>query len=90
MATQNRTVDSEYVLIASDTESFFISIPSIKGAIVEVATSDTETEPTVNGHELSGREKNTLSRDNLSGFVYARSKSGLPTNIILDVWTPTP
>lgn len=86
MATQNITLGSDYTLIASDSQNFFLSVPRI-GDIVEVATSDTEVIPTENGHELTTRDLRFLDRTRLgSGFVYARSKSGVPVNIRVDTW----
>lgn len=91
MATQNITLGSDYVLIAADTQSFFLSIPKLNDAAVEVATSDSEVAPTVLGHEFTGRKAESPSRTLLgAGFVYARSKSGAPISVRLDVWTPSP
>ena len=88
MATQNVTLSKRYVMIASDTQNFFLSLPWLTGATIEVATSDTQTVPTVMGHELTGRETESINRTLIGpGFVYARSKSGTPLEVRLNVWT---
>ena len=88
MATQNITLSSEYTLIATSTQNFFLSLPWLTGATVEVATSDTEVAPTVLGHEFTGRESESVNRALIgTGFVYARSKSGVPLGVRLNIWT---
>ena len=88
MATRNITLTSEYTLIATSTQSFFLSLPWLTGATIEVATSDAEVVPSVAGHEFTGRESESVNRALIgTGFVYARSKSGVPLVVRLNVWT---
>ena len=87
MATQNKEIGRTYTLIANSSQNFFVTLPWTTNAKIEVATSDTEVAPTVNGHELSGRETESINRAIIGpGFVYARCKSGNNRSIILNVW----
>lgn len=87
MATQNPEIGTTYTLIANSTQNFFLTLPWNTNAKVEIATSDTQVIPTVKGHELSGRETESINRAVIGpGFVYARCKSGSNRAIILNVW----
>ncbi len=87
MATQNTEITSIYTLIANSTQNFFLTLPWTTNAKIEIATSDTEVVPTVSGHELSGRETESMNRAIIGpGYVYARCKSGNNRSIILNVW----
>lgn len=87
-ATQNILLDKDYQLIATDAEDFFLSLPWTIAATIEVATTDSgSSAPLVRGHELTGTAIESINRNVIGpGYVYAKSKTGIPLTIVLNVW----
>lgn len=90
MATQNVALTRTYSLIANNLQNFFLTLPWTTGAVIEIATADSEVVPVMRGHEISGKERGSISRVDVGpGYVYARCKSGSTRTVILNVWAIT-
>lgn len=88
--TQNITLGKDYQLIATNAEDFFLSLPWIIGATVVVATTDSDSVAPVSdlrGHELTGTAIESINRNVIGpGYVYAKSKTGVPLTVVVNVW----
>ena len=84
--TINRTIGSvSYEKIVDSSENFFLSLPK-DGTRIEVVASDSVPSDAIEGHQVFGRDIESLSRSLLeSGHIYARSLSPSAT-IILTTW----
>lgn len=92
MATTNLTVTSEWTDVCDDTKDFLLTLP-VPGAEIEIATTDTGDDPTVDvGHRLvyvrdSGRD--SINRALIgTGHVFARTISPASVVAVLNDWTP--
>lgn len=84
MPTINKTIGSDWGLIALDSEDFYVS----GGArVVEVATVATQANPTVEfGHPVSRVPVSECNRALIGpGFVYAKSRTG-DVDVPLTTW----
>lgn len=75
MATQNATITNAWSKIA-DSEDDSVLIQASGYIEYQVATTATETAPTVQGHAIGGRDRG-ISRDLIgAGHIYARLTAG--------------
>lgn len=89
MATTNPSLTTAWAQIVTAGDEFFLTLPFSTRTSVEVAISDTETDPTVQGHVLRGDQFESVNRALVGpGYVYARSQSGT-VPVILSAWTPS-
>ena len=90
MATTNIELTKEWTLVVASGDEFILS--PLDAAIIEVATSDTEIEPTVaRGHVISPGEREAINRAVIGpGVVYARvydRDSRVPSAVAVSAWS---
>ena len=85
--TINKTLGAiSYEKIVDSAENFFLSIPK-DGTQIEVICSDSVPLDSIDGHQIRGRDIESLSRTVFeSGNIYARSLCSGPAKIILTTW----
>jgi len=87
MATTNPTITTTWAKLADAGTEFLLTLPFSTRTSIEVATSDTDVAPTVNGHVLRGDQYESINRTLIgTGYVYARTSEGSVTGV-LNVWT---
>lgn len=88
MATQNPTIGTDWTKIVDAGDEFTLTISTPNFHFIEVAVSDTETQPTVNGHQIHSPQESFNRALSGPGYVYAKSCSGKSEKVILTAWTP--
>lgn len=88
MATTNPTISPDWTKIVTAGDEFTLTISTPNYHFIEVAVSDTDVAPTVDGHQLQSPSESFNRTLSGPGYVYAKSCSGVSTKVILTAWTP--
>lgn len=81
MPTTNITVTATWTKVA-DTSSDIVLMTWVTPSILEVATTATDTPPTVNGHQLNNTE--AITRIALgTGYIWAKTIPGAYSSSVL-------
>lgn len=89
MATTNPALTTSWSKIVDAGDEFFLTLPFATRVSIEVATKDTDTAPSVQGHVLRGDRLESMNRSLIGpGYVYARVVSAGSVSVVLNAWTP--
>lgn len=88
MATKNPTITTAWAKLVDLGDNFLLTLPFTTRTSIEVAITDSDAEPTVQGHVLRGDEIEGLNRALIGpGYVFARCQEG-SVAVTLTPWTP--
>ena len=88
MSTTNPSVTASWGKLVDTGDDFLLTLPFATSTRIEVAVSDTDEAPTVQGHVLSGDRGDSMNRSLIGpGYVYARVAESGSVNVVLNAWT---